>query len=88
VAELNYSALEDIKTVGMHTYMDELQVKLNAIGEAIFQTYLFSPPLPEHDAEPAPPSEAKPTAADKSDAKPEPTRKSSQTQRLGKPVKV
>jgi uncharacterized alpha-E superfamily protein len=45
VAELNYSALEDIKTVGMHKYMDELQIKLNAIGEAIFQTYLFSPPL-------------------------------------------
>ncbi len=91
VAELNYSALEDIKTVGMHTYMDELQVKLNAIGEAIFQTYLFSPPLPEHDAEPgapAAPAEVKPAAADKSDAKPEPTRKSSQTQRIGKPVKV
>ncbi|HEY0256309.1 MAG TPA: alpha-E domain-containing protein, partial [Candidatus Methylacidiphilales bacterium] len=45
VAELNYSALEDIKTVGMHKDMDELQIKLNAIGEAIFQTYLFSPPL-------------------------------------------
>jgi uncharacterized alpha-E superfamily protein len=45
VAELNYSALEDIKTVGMHQYMDEIQVKLNSIGEAIFQTYLFSPPL-------------------------------------------
>jgi uncharacterized alpha-E superfamily protein len=45
VAELNYSALEDIKTVGMHQYMDEIQVKLNNIGEAIFQTYLFSPPL-------------------------------------------
>ena len=60
VAELNYSALEDIKTVGMHQYMDELQVKLNTIGEAIFQTYLFSPPLaspepePESKSDPAP----------------------------------
>jgi uncharacterized alpha-E superfamily protein len=57
VAELNYSALEDIKTVGMHQYMDELQIKLNAIGEGIFKTYLFSPPLtspePEAAAEPA-----------------------------------
>jgi uncharacterized alpha-E superfamily protein len=53
VAELNYSALEDIKTVGMHRYMDELQVKLNEIGEAIFRTYLFSPSreLPEPEAE-------------------------------------
>jgi len=56
VAELNYSALEDIKTVGMHEYMDQLQIKLNAIGEAIFRTYLFSPPLtsPEPESELAP----------------------------------
>ena len=55
VAELNFSALEDIKTVGMHQYMDEIQVKLNNIGEAIYQTYLFSPPLavPEPESEPA-----------------------------------
>ena len=51
VAELNYSALEDIKTVGMHKYMDELQIKLNGIGEAIFQTYLFSPPLTVYEEE-------------------------------------
>jgi len=88
VAELNYSALEDIKTVGMHTYMDELQVKLNAIGEAIFQTYLFSPPLPEHEVESAPAAETK--HEPKADAKHDvaPVRKSSQTQRLGKPAKV
>jgi uncharacterized alpha-E superfamily protein len=56
VAELNYSALEDIKTVGMHKYMDEIQIKLNNIGEAIFQTYLFSPPLTviEEEAEEKP----------------------------------
>ncbi|MCE0496392.1 MAG: alpha-E domain-containing protein [Methylacidiphilales bacterium] len=54
VSELNYSALEDIKTVGMHTYMDDLQIKLNGIGEAIFQAYLFSPPLPLPESEPKP----------------------------------
>jgi uncharacterized alpha-E superfamily protein len=53
VAELSYSALEDIKTVGMHRYMDELQVKLNEIGEAIYLTYLFSPPLNLPESEPA-----------------------------------
>jgi uncharacterized alpha-E superfamily protein len=54
VADLNFSALEDIKTVGMHNYMDETQVKLNAIGEAIYKTYLFCPPpeLPEPEPEP------------------------------------
>jgi len=93
VAELNYSALEDIKTVGMHKYMDELQVKLNAIGEAIFQTYLFSPPLPEPDAEPAPAAtetKPEPKQEQKQEAKsdgPAP-RKSGQTQRIPKPAKV
>jgi hypothetical protein len=56
VAELSYSALEDIKTVGIHRYMDELQVKLNEIGEAIYQTYLFSPPMNVLEAE-EPPAE-------------------------------
>jgi uncharacterized alpha-E superfamily protein len=84
VAELNYSALEDIKTVGMHQYMDDLQIKLNVIGEAIFQTYLFSPPLnvPEPEPAPAPEPEFKP------EPPPKPTPKQSQTQKLGKPAKV
>jgi uncharacterized alpha-E superfamily protein len=51
VSELNFSALEDIKTIGMHRYMDELQVRLSGISEAIHQIYLaaatFSPPTPE-----------------------------------------
>jgi len=65
VAELNYSALEDIKTVGMHQYMDELQIKLNAIGEAIFQTYLFSPPLTAPEPEPEPEAKPKPAQSQK-----------------------
>lgn len=80
VAELNYSALEDIKTVGMHQYMDELQIKLNTIGEGIFQTYLFSPPL--NVLEPVPEPEFKP------EPPPKPTPKQSQTQKLSKPAKV
>jgi uncharacterized alpha-E superfamily protein len=78
VAELNYSALEDIKTVGMHQYMDDLQVKLNTIGEAIFQTYLFSPSLSEPEPEPKPESEAE------SEAAPKPT----QSQKQGKTATV
>jgi uncharacterized alpha-E superfamily protein len=90
VAELNYSALEDIKTVGMHKYMDELQVKLNAIGEAIFQTYLFSPPLPEPEPEPAPEAKVEAKQEQKQETKHEGVhpRKSGQTQRLPKPAKV
>jgi uncharacterized alpha-E superfamily protein len=84
VAEMNYSALEDIKTVGMHQYMDELQIKLNAIGEAIFQTYLFSPPLHEAELLPAAPPEAEL----KPEPPPTPKPRQSQTQRIPKPAKV
>ncbi|HUB66472.1 MAG TPA: alpha-E domain-containing protein [Candidatus Methylacidiphilales bacterium] len=65
VAELNYSALEDIKTVGMHKYMDELQIKLNSISNAIFQTYLFSPPIPIPEPEPKPAPEKMPSQSQK-----------------------
>ena len=87
VAELNYSALEDIKTVGMHKYMDELQIKLNSIGEAIFQTYLFFPPRSAPEPEP----EAAKEKAPEPELKPEPvkpTPKQSQTQKMPKPAKV
>ncbi len=55
------AALEDIKTIGMHQYMDEIQIKMNDIGEAIYKTYLFCPPRtplePEPEAAPvAPPA--------------------------------
>ena len=72
VAELNFSALEDIKTVGVHKYMDELQIKLNAIGEAIYRTY--SPPV----AEPEPEVEPEPAAA--------PTQTQSQSQGTSSPA--
>jgi hypothetical protein len=37
----------------MHKYMDETQVKLNGIGEAIYKTYLFCPPADLPEPEPA-----------------------------------
>ena len=89
VAELNYSALEDIKTVGMHQYMDELQVKLNSIGEAIFKTYLFFPPRVV--VEPEPVAEVAKEKAPEPELKPEivtPKPKQSQTQKIPKPAKV
>jgi len=56
MAELNFSALEDIKTVGVHRYMDELQIKLNTLGEATYKTYLFCPPPVSLEAEPEKPA--------------------------------
>jgi uncharacterized alpha-E superfamily protein len=43
VAELQFSTASDIFEVGLHTFIDYLQVKLNAIGAALFQAYIFQP---------------------------------------------
>lgn len=41
VAELRFSAANDIFDIGLHTYIDALQGKLNQIGGALFQAYIF-----------------------------------------------
>ncbi len=43
LAELQFSTAEDIFAIGLHTYIDITQAKLNAIGDALFQTYIFQP---------------------------------------------
>lgn len=43
LAELQFSTADDIFEVGLHSYIDILQGKLNAIGEALFQAYIFQP---------------------------------------------
>jgi uncharacterized alpha-E superfamily protein len=46
VAELQFSSIEDIFDQGLHEYLDGLQLKLNAIGDALFHAYVFQPLLP------------------------------------------
>jgi uncharacterized alpha-E superfamily protein len=43
LAELSFSSPEDIFATGLHAYVDQLQGKLNAIGDALFQAYIFQP---------------------------------------------
>jgi uncharacterized alpha-E superfamily protein len=43
LAELQFSAIEDIFDQGLHLYLDLAQTKLNAIGEALFNAYIFQP---------------------------------------------
>jgi uncharacterized alpha-E superfamily protein len=43
LAELQFSTADDILASGLHTYVDVLQGKLNAIGEALFQAYIHQP---------------------------------------------
>ena len=41
VADLEYCAIEEIFETGLHDYLDKLQLKLNAIGEGLFNSYFF-----------------------------------------------
>jgi len=41
LAELQFSGIEDIFETGLHQYLDLVQVKLNAIGDAVFNAYIF-----------------------------------------------
>jgi len=43
LAELQFSTADDIFEIGLHDYIDVLQGKLNSIGEALFQAYIFQP---------------------------------------------
>ncbi len=45
LAELQFSTVEEIFVEGLHDYLDQLQVKLNDIGNALFQAYIFLPYL-------------------------------------------
>jgi uncharacterized alpha-E superfamily protein len=40
-AELQYGTVEAVFDLGLHDYLDKLQFRLNAIGEAVFNTYIF-----------------------------------------------
>ena len=41
LAELQFSTVEEIFEIGLHQYLDDAQLKLNHIGEALFQAYIF-----------------------------------------------
>lgn len=43
VAELQFSTVEEIFDQGLHLYLDQLQIKLNNIGNALFDAYIFQP---------------------------------------------
>ena len=43
VAELRFSTIEEVFDLGLHRYLDVLQQKLNEIGGALFQAYIFQP---------------------------------------------
>jgi uncharacterized alpha-E superfamily protein len=40
LAELQFGTAEEIFATGLHRYIDELQFKLNAVGDALFHAYI------------------------------------------------
>jgi uncharacterized alpha-E superfamily protein len=44
-SELAYASVEDIFTAGLHEFLDGLQVRLNLVGDAIFDTFFALRPL-------------------------------------------
>lgn len=45
LAELQFSTVDDIFAPGLHEYLDRIQIRLNEIGDALFQAYIFLPYL-------------------------------------------
>jgi len=43
LAELAYGSTEEVIAIGIHDYVDQQQVKLNNIGAALFNAYIFQP---------------------------------------------
>jgi uncharacterized alpha-E superfamily protein len=43
VAELQFSTMDEVFDMGLHDYLDRLQIKLNDIGSALFSAYIFQP---------------------------------------------
>jgi uncharacterized alpha-E superfamily protein len=48
-AELDYTTMDEVFGYGLHEYLDRLQIKLNSIGDSIFETFFELKPL-KHDA--------------------------------------
>jgi uncharacterized alpha-E superfamily protein len=43
LAELEYGSTDEMLAIGIHDYLDQLQVKFNTIGEALFNAYISQP---------------------------------------------
>ncbi len=43
LADIDYTTIEDIKSIGLHEFIDGLQTRLNNTGKAVFDTYFSIP---------------------------------------------
>ncbi len=43
LADLDYTTIEDIKSVGLHEFLDGLQTRLNHAGDTVYETFFSIP---------------------------------------------
>jgi uncharacterized alpha-E superfamily protein len=43
LAELEYGSAEEVLAIGIHDFLDQLQVKFNVIGDSLFNAYISQP---------------------------------------------
>ncbi len=43
LADLDYTTVEDIKSQGLHEFLDDLQTRLNSAGEVVYETFFSVP---------------------------------------------
>jgi uncharacterized alpha-E superfamily protein len=48
-ADIDFSDIDEVFEIGMHQYLDGIQLRLNKIGDAIFETYFSLAPAPIRD---------------------------------------
>lgn len=53
-ADFDYSQIDEIIQSGLHEFVDQFQTQLNAVGDAIFETFFALQPLGDLHANPAP----------------------------------
>ena len=44
LSDLDYTQIEEIKAIGLHEFIDDLQTRLNKVGEIVHETF-FAPPV-------------------------------------------
>jgi len=46
LADIDYTQIEEIKAVGLHEFIDDLQTRLNLVGAAVYETFFAIPVTP------------------------------------------
>lgn len=46
LADIDYTQIEEIKTTGLHEFIDNLQTRLNQVGGAVYETFFAYPVIP------------------------------------------